>query len=134
MRIERVQNCAAFGQLQSRVKYPYYINEAKIKACEKKLADTRFVDIILDSHGFAIKDKMTDILHRIQSFSLFPQENAVGIRMVGKKEPIYKFQYDTKEKARSEWDKLCFENTKNSLDAYTNIALWLEEHLGTLYK
>ena len=130
MRINRVQNCAAFGQLQPRVRYPYYINESRIKICEKKLADTKFVDVILDSHGFAIKEKMTDILHRIQSFSLFPQENAVGIRMTGEKEPIYKFQYKTTEEARSEWESLIAQNSLNGLEAYTNVALWLDSRLG----
>lgn len=131
MRINSVQNSAAFGQLQVRSRDIYYLNESKLKSCEKQLANTKFVDVILDSQGFAIKDKMTDILHRIQSFSLFPQDKAVGIRMIDEEAPAYLLNYSTKEQAKNEWQSLCELTSKISLDLYTKVALWLDEKLVT---
>ncbi len=131
MRISRVENSAAFGQLQIRSKGPYFLSESKIKTCEKKLSKTKFIDVILDSHGVAIKEKMTEILHRIQSFSLFPLENSVGIKMIGEKEPLFKFRYSTNEEAENVWETLSSYSRKNSLDEYTEVALWLEKQMET---
>lgn len=128
MRISRVDNCAAFGQLQTRVKCPYFINQSKLRACEKQLVDTKFVDVIYDSQGFAIKEKMADILYRIQSFSLFPIDKAVGIRMIGVKEPVFKFFHQSKEEAKSDWKDLCSAHSKSNVEEYTQVALWLEDH------
>ena len=130
MRISRINNCAAFKQLQVRTKNPFYINESRIKACEKKLMDTKFVDVVLDSQDVAIKDKMTDFLYRIQSFSLFPLEKAVGIRMIGEKEPPFKFFYKSDEEAKSAWKELCKASNIPSLEKYTQVALWLEKHFN----
>lgn len=130
MRICRVENCVAFNQLQPRVRYPYYLSEAKIKSCEKQLENTRFLDVIFDSQGFAIKDKMTEVLHRFQSFSLFPQENAIGVVMKGVKEPVYKFHYQTKDDAKQEWEDFVNINPKDGLENYTSLVLWLEKKLS----
>ena len=131
MRIDRVQNCAAFGQLQIRTHNSSYLwNKSTLGSCEKQLANTSFVDVVIDSYGLAIKKKMTDVLYRIQSFSLFPEEQAVGIRMIDEKNPLFKFFYATKAEARSEWDDLCKVKNEKNLELYTKVALWVEERLA----
>ena len=103
MYINRVENCCAFKQLQIRSSAPHYFNSAKLEECKKQLSKTKFIDVILDSQGLDIKEKITDILHRIQSFSLLPQENAVQIRMKDEKNSKFKYIYNTLEDARSDW-------------------------------
>ena len=79
MRINKVQNNLAFGKLLVYENKMHEFSSSILKRYERRLSDTKHVDLIIDSHGFAIKQKITDILQRIQSFSLFPQENAVGV-------------------------------------------------------
>ena len=87
--------------------------------------------MIIDSHGLAIKEKKTDILNRIQSFSLFPQENSVSVNMIGEETPKYKFNYPTLPIAKNVWNDLREKASEGTfLEFYTNIALWLEEKLS----
>ena len=97
MRIFSVQNNTDFKALQVRNKGCFYYKASELTLCKEKLAKTKFIDLIIDSHGLAIKEKKTDVLQRIQSFSLFPQENCVSVNMFGEKNPKYKFSY-VKEK------------------------------------
>ena len=128
MRINAVQNSCNFKMLQVRSN-GYLLNDRKLMACEKQLAKTKFIDVVLDSHGIALKDKMTDILYRIQSFSLFPQEKAVGIRMHGEAEPVFKFDYGTISEAKNAWEELKNCSSLTFIEEYTKVALWLEKKL-----
>ena len=105
MRISAVQNSCDFRMLQVKSDR-HLFNESQIKTCEKQLAKTKFIDVVLDSYGLALKDKMTEVLYRIQSFSLFPKDNAVGIRMQGEEEPVFKFTYNSITDAKDAWLKL----------------------------
>ena len=130
MRVNTVQNSCNFKMLQVRSNGCIY-NESKIRACEKQLAKTKFVDVILDSHGLALKDKMTDILYRIQSFSLFPIEKSVGIRMRGVDDPVFKFDYGTISEAKNAWQELKDCSSSTFIEEYTKVALWLEKKLSS---
>ena len=132
MRINRIQSDNVnFRALQVRYADSFCFQEKDIMHYKDKLANTKVFDVVIDSHGLALKEKMTDVLHRIQSFSLFPQDNAVGIRMIGEEVPAYLLNYSTKDEAKSEWQSLCGLTSKTSLDVYTKVALWLEERLAT---
>ncbi len=112
---------------------PYWnYNSHQIESYGRKLAGTKFVDLIIDSHGLAIKKKMTDILQRIQSFSLFPKENSVAINMIGEKNPIYKFTFKTLQEAKANWDYLTSLSKNSSLNEYTEVTLWLEKQLENI--
>ena len=130
MRIMSVQNSVAHKSLD--VRYPqHWYRSADIKVFEKKLENTKFVDVVIDSHGLAIKEKMTDILHRIQSFSLLLLENAVGINVVGQEEPAYKFVYNDLDEAKSAWRNLSGKSCSNGLEEYTNLALLLDKNFSS---
>ena len=128
MRISAVQNSCDFRMLQVKSDR-HLFNESQIKTCEKQLAKTKFIDVVLDSYGLALKDKMTEVLYRIQSFSLFPKDNAVGIRMQGEEEPVFKFTYNSITDAKDAWLKLQGYEDYTFLEKYTKVALWLEKKL-----
>ena len=127
MRINCVQNNTSFKALQIRNQGYFHYNTNDLNHCREKLKDTKFIDVIIDSHGLAIKEKKTELLQRIQSFSLFPQENSISINMIGEKTPKYKFKFPTLDNAKSEWNTLRESSLKdNYIIWYTKIALWLE--------
>ena len=131
MRVSSVQNNSGFKALQVRNHGDFYYKASEVTKCKEKLAKTKFIDVIIDSHGLAIRDKKTDIIQKFQSFSLFPKENSVSVNMVGEENPKYKFSYPNLSTAKEEWNKLR-EVAKNytHLDLYTMIALWLEDKLS----
>ena len=131
MRINSVQNCSVtFNALQVQSANYCHFRNCDISHYESKLANTQMFDVVIDSKGLALKDKMTDVLHKIQSFSLYPKENAVAINMIGEGEPAYKLTYATIEKAKTIWGKLSkIAKTKSCLDEYTIITLWLDKCL-----
>ena len=135
MRVSNVQNNTGFKALQVRNQGCFYYKASELSICKEKLAKTKFIDVIIDSHGMAIKDKKTDVLQRIQSFSLFPQEKCVSVNMIGEETPKYKFNYPTLSVAKDEWDNLR-KNTRtcSSLNCYTKVALWLDEALSKAFK
>ena len=132
MRINSVQNNGVkFKSLHINNVETFFYKDVDIKRCANRLANTKIMDVVIDKHGLSIKEKKADILHRIQSFSLFPKENSVGINMVGEKEAIYKIKYNSLEKAKNVWEKLVkISRTHNALDEYTIIALWLEKYFA----
>lgn len=135
MRVSGVQNNTGFKALQIRNQGCFYYKASELNICKEKLAKTKFIDVIIDSHGMAIKDKKTDVLHRIQSFSLFPQEKCVSVNMIGENIPKYKFSYPTLSIAKDEWDNLREDTrTCSSLNYYTKVALWLEDTLSKVFK
>ena len=129
MRIESVQsNNVNFNSLQIRNIGHFYYKDFDIKRCQNQLANTKFLDVVIDSHGLSIKEKMTEILHKIRSFSFFPQEKSVAINMEGEKDPFIKLQYDSANKAKAVWEKLAkIGRTNNNLEEYTILTLWLEK-------
>lgn len=127
MRIDSTQNSFAFKQLHLRTNNFWNLKDLAIKKCEHELKDTRFIDIVIDEHGIAIKKKMTETLERIQSFSLFIQENAVGINVRDKKSSTYKFNLPTLESARALWEDFYKTAHNNALEGYTKVALFLDE-------
>lgn len=131
MRINNVQNNnVRFNALQVHYVDSFRFRELDINRCKNQLANTQVLDVVIDNHGLAIKEKMTDVLHRIQSFSLFPNENTVAINMIGEKEPLCKLKYASKEKAEAIWQKLSkIGKTKTVLDEYTILTLWLDKCL-----
>lgn len=137
MRVNNVQrtNAVPHKALHVCCENLYRYNKKDVSLCQRKLADTKFVDVIIDSQGLlAIKEKMTDVLQRIQSFSLLPQENAVAFNAIGEKTPKFKFFYSTKEEAKDVWTSLNKKTRGSSLDMYTNTALWLDGELSKLNK
>ena len=131
MRINKVQNNLAFGKLLVYENKMHEFSSSVLKRYERRLSDTKHVDLIIDSHGFAIKEKMTDILQRIQSFSLFPQENAVGVNVNdgrGNKK-TYKTVYSSLEKAKEAWTSLYRTGQQCNLEAYSQLVLWIEKML-----
>ena len=68
MRINKVQNNLAFGKLLVYENKMHEFSSSVLKRYERRLSGTKHVDLIIDSHGFAIKEKMTDILQRILFF------------------------------------------------------------------
>ena len=129
MRINGIENRVGFGNLYLRTNQFHEISEEMIRRYEQKLANTKHIDLIIDSHGFAIKDKMTDFLQRIQSFSLFPQENAVGINMDGLTKKIYKFTYKTLDEAKKAWKDLYTTAQQGNIKGYADVAIWLDNKL-----
>lgn len=131
MRINSIDNNVKFGTLHVRNFDALTYKEADILRCKEKLANTKMFDVVIDENGLALKEKMTDILHKIQSFSLLTKENAVGIRMANEDNILYKFKYKSYEKAESVWKKLAnISKNKSFLEKYTIIALWLDKRLG----
>ena len=129
MRIESMQSSAVFKQLYVRTNNLWDLKDLTIKQCEQKLKNTRFIDVIVDEHGIAIKKKMTETLERIQSFSFFTQEKAFGINVKGNESKTYKFMLPTLEAAKSIWKDFYETSRNNALDGYTKVALFLDEHL-----
>lgn len=131
MRIYSMQNKTNFGQLHIDNKNLYRFKDSEIKYFKEKLADTKYLDLIFDSKGSAIKEKMTGALKKIQSFSFFPIENAASVNFIGEAEPIYKFTFDSFESAKKEWRVLCEEgkDAETSLPMYANAILWIEKYL-----
>ena len=127
MRVERIQSPATFKQLHVRTNDLWNLKDLTIKQCEQKLKNTKFIDIVIDEHGIAIKKKMTETFERIQSFSLFTQENAVGINVRDKKSSTYKFKFPTLESAKTIWKDFYETSRNNSLEGYTKVALFLDE-------
>ena len=129
MRINNTQFCNAFGKLYIKTDEIYGISKSSLKRCEGLLSKTKHVDIFIDSKGISIKKKMTEILQKIQSFSLYPQENAVGISVIENLEKkVYKMTYKTEDEAKSTWKNLYDTTNLNKLEATTKIALWLENY------
>ena len=135
MRVSAVQNNPNFQKLEIRNKGYYHYKDASISKFKEKLADTEFVDVIIDSHGLAIKEKMAEVLKRIQSFSLFPLENAVSVNFIGEKEPLYKFSYNSLEEARKVWRMLADSDKgkDSSIDMYATATLWIDQNLKKKY-
>lgn len=131
MRTNNVQSLS-FSHLQVRTRHLPYISESSLERCRTQLSKTKHVDVVIDPHGFAIKEKMTDILQRIQSFSLFMLENALGlnVKTSSNENKTYKFKFATIDEARKIWKDFYETSGSNSLEGYTKIALWLDEHLG----
>jgi len=129
MRINSVQNNGInFKSLQIRNVGQFYYKDFDLKRSQNRLANTKILDVVIDSHGLSIKEKMTEALHQIQSFSLFPQENSIAINMINEKEPFIKFKYDSIKKAKAVWEKLLkIDNTQSNLEKYTLLTLWLEK-------
>ncbi|MBQ7764166.1 hypothetical protein IJ384_02220 [bacterium] len=130
MRVNNVQKNTNFKALQVRSQGYMHYNASEISRCKEKLANTKFIDVIIDSQGLAIKEKMTEVLQRIQSFSLLPQENSVVVNIKEEKEPMYKFSFKDLKEAKTIWRDLCEKTRCDELNYYTNIALWLEEQLS----
>ena len=131
MRINSIDNNVKFGTLHVRNFDALTYKEADILRCKEKLANTKIFDVVIDENGLALKEKMTDILHKIQSFSLFTKENSVGIRMAKEDNVLYKFKYKSYEKAEAVWKNLAdISKNKSFLEQYTIIALWLDKKLG----
>ena len=129
MRVSSVQNCSAFGKLYINTNELIGITKSSLKSCEGKLSKTKHIDVVIDSKGIAIKKKMTDILQRVQSFSLYPQENAVGITVLEDSvKKTYKMYYETVDEAKKNWENLFDKTNLNKLEALTKIALWLEKY------
>ena len=129
MRINNAHYCSAFGKLYVNTDDLYGISKSSLKQCEKLLSKTKHVDVFIDSQGITIKKKMTEILQKIQSFSLFPQENSVGICVMENTERnVYKLFYGTLEEAKENWKNLCKITNLNKLESTTKIALWLERY------
>ena len=129
MRINSVQNTIGFKKLDIRTHELLEIGESTLQKCQKRLANTKHVDVIIDSHGIAIKNKMTDILQRIQSFSLFKEEQTIGINVDNGNEKTYKIKYDSYEEAKNSWKDLYETYYKKALEGYTKAALLLENFL-----
>ena len=131
MRINRIQSDNVnFSALQVNYADSLRFREKDIMHYKDKLANTKVFDVVIDSHGLALKEKMTDVLHRIQSFSLFPKENSIAVNLIGEKKPLCKFKYSTIEKAEAIWEKLSnISKTKNSLEEYAIVTLWLDKCL-----
>lgn len=127
MRINVVQNNMDFKALHIRNSGNFYYRACDISRCKEQLADTKFLDLIIDSHGLAIKEKKTDILNRIQSFSLYPKENSVSVNMIGEKKHSYKFIFKTLQEAKANWKLLASFSKGFIIDEYTEIILWLEK-------
>ena len=130
MRINSVDCSTKFGQLQVKQASSIWgYKDSALKSLEDRLANTKHVDVIIDSHGLAIKRKMTDILQRIQSFSLYMLEDAVGINFVGDKKETLKFKYNSLEDAEFVFNSFCKDSRTNRLDEYANVALFLDKNL-----
>lgn len=128
----QINSCSStntnFGKLYIRSNKFYDISEKSINQYQDKLSKTKYLDVIIDSHGIAIKEKMTENLSRIQSFSLFTLENAVGINFNGDKKNTFKFSYPSFEEAKKAWLEFS-EITKNDFfEGYCKIALWMDKH------
>ena len=132
MRVDRMQNCAAFGQLYVETIPFWYVSDATLDKCKERLANTKHVDVVLDSHGLAIKKKMTDILLRIQSFSLYTLENAIGINMNGDKKESIKFKFDSLEEAKSIWKRLADFTHNSHEESYTETALFMDNNFDKI--
>ncbi len=133
MRINKTQSCSVFGKLYVKTDELYGISKFSLKHCEELLSKTKHVDVYIDSKGVSIKKKMTEILQEIQSFSLFPQENAVGITLIENLEKkVYRMFYKTDEIAKENWKRLCDTSNLNKLEVTTKIALWLEKYFENL--
>lgn len=129
MRINGTQSCNAFGKLYIKTNEIYGISQSSLKQSEELLSKTKHVDVFIDSQGITIKKKMTEILQKIQSFSLFPQENSVGISVMENSEKnIYKLFYETLEEAKDNWKNLCNMKNLNKLESTTKVALWLDNY------
>ena len=48
MRISNLQNSVAFGKLYVTSNKPWYINQSVINKSKDQLADTKFIDLIID--------------------------------------------------------------------------------------
>ena len=123
MRINSTQSCNAFGKLYIKTNEIYGISQSSLKQCEERLSKTKHVDIFINSQGITIKKKMTEILQKIQSFSLYPQDNAVGITVLGKDtKNIYIKTYETLEEAKNIWYSFSKNNFSEQLEHLTEIA------------
>ena len=123
-------NAIPHKALHVRCENLYQYNKQDVSLCQRKLADTKFVDVIIDSQGLlAIKEKMTDVLQRIQSFSLFKEEQAIGINVDNGNEKTYKIKYDSYEEAKNSWKDLYETYYTKALEGYTKAALLLENFL-----
>jgi hypothetical protein len=134
MRINKIQNSHAFGKLFIQENKVQEFSSSILKQYEQRLSKTKHVDLIIDSQGFAIKEKMTDILQRIQSFSLFPEENAVGVNVNDGKNntKTYKTVYKTLDKAKDVWKDLYKTSQKDCIDRYTEVTLWIDNFLDRI--
>ena len=129
MRINNMENSAAFKSLKINESIYYHLSNKNIKSFEKKLANTKHIDVIIDSHGFSLKDKKTELLNWIQSFSLFTQENAVGINLLGDSKKTFKIYFKNIDEAKKLWDELRISARNDSLETYTKTALILDKQI-----
>ena len=129
MRINSVENSAAFKSLKINNGSLNLLSSNKVKNFEKRLANTKHVDVIIDSYSFSIKDKKTEIQNMIQSFSLFTKENAVGINLIGDCKKTLKIYYDNIEEARNAWNELRANDKKDHLETYVKAALILDKEI-----
>ena len=133
MRINNTQNCNVFGKLYVKPNEFTGFDKRLLQQCEGLLSKTQHVDVfIVSPYCVAIKNKKTDILQRIRSFYLYPQENTVGVE-VDSVEGFYnyKVKYDSQVEAKNIWRDLCESSKTNNLLCYTNFALWLEKSFFT---
>ena len=129
MRINNAHYFSAFGKLHINTDELYGISKSSLKQCEKLLSKTKHVDVFIDSQGITIKKKMTEILQKIQSFSLFPLERAVGITVIENNEKkVLKMFYKTTEEAKRSWRTLSNCSWLNNIESHTIIALWLDNY------
>lgn len=127
MRINATQCSCTFGKLHIKTDELYDIKKSSLSKCMGLLSKTKHVDVIVDSKGIFIKKKMTETLQKIQSFSLFPLENSVGITIEEQgKKSIYKDIYKTLEEAKCAWKNLYDHTGLDNLESCTKIALWLD--------
>ena len=127
MRINNVQKDMNFKQLKVNTHKTWGLKETVIQQYKEKLADTKNFDVIVDSTGISLKRKMTDINQKIQSFSLYMKENALGIHVIGDKRELFKFSYATLEEAKLAWQHLNNSDKQDRLKGYGEVALLLDK-------
>ena len=128
MQINKTQNCATFRALQVKTSNVSQYKASDIAYFKDKLANTKLLDAVIDTKGWAINKKGTDILQRIQSLSLLPLEKAVSINLLSKNSDAYKIKFNSVEEAEKEWEYLSSKKLRPGF--YADVVLWLEQHLN----
>lgn len=129
MRVNSMENSVGFKSLKIKENPYRYLAGTSTKIFEKKLANTKRYDVIVDSHGFSIKDKKTELINKIQSFSLFIKEKAVGINLLGNSKQTFKVYFDELEEAENLWNELRVSDRSNRLESYAKATLILDNQI-----